>query len=516
MNFKLATKLRICIVQQIQKYLIFRVGKKIIIQFINMKKLLFFLLYAPLVLFGQAEQAKLLYHWEDSNMVGSFAYNNAYNEIWGVVANDREFAVIGSTAGTHFFDVTDPANAKEVAFVAGAVQGDAIIHRDYHDYQCYLYVVADEGPSTMQIIDYSNLPNSVEVVYDSNEFLQQSHNIFIDTSAALLYSASTKTTNNYIRLRVLSLENPEVPTLVNDYSNIAGSSISGIHDIYVREGIAYLNLGGNNGLMIADFTDTSNPQYLGSITDYPQKGYNHSGWLSEDGNTYYLADETHDTDIKAIDVSDVTDIEVLTTFDAESSQTFSIPHNLIVRGNYLYVSYYYDGLQVYDISDPNNPQRVAYYDTYPDENRESYEGAWGVFPYLPSGNILISDMQTGLYVFEKIDETITGEMSASGTSTNCAGFVSVSHPDEVIANVKISPQPIDNQINLSFSLSKAQTIEFSLINQNGQVVRQLESTSFPAGQHQNSYLLRSDLPKGIYFLHLKGTDYSGMYKVVKI
>lgn len=486
--------------------------------FINMKKLLFFLLCTPLMLFGQAQQANLLYHWEDPEMPGSFVYDNAYNEIWGIVANDREFAVIGSTDGTHFLDVTDPANAEEVAFVAGAVQGGAIIHRDYHDYQCYLYVVADEGPSTMQIIDYSNLPNSVEVVYDSDEFLQRSHNIFIDTSAAILYSASTKTANNYIRLRVLSLENPEAPVLINDYSNIDGISIGGIHDIYVREGIAYLNLGGGNGLMIADFTDISNPKYLGSITDYPQRGYNHSGWLSEDGNTYYLADETHGTDIKSINVSDFSDIEVLNTFDAESLDATSIPHNLIVRGDYLYVSYYYDGLQVYDISDPNAPQRVAYYDTYLEESGDSYKGAWGVFPYLPSGNILISDMQTGLYVFEKIDETITGEMSASGTSTNCGEAVSVSqlHPNEVIANVKISPQPIDDQINITFSLSKAQTIELSLINQNGQVIRQFDTTFLSKGQHQNSYLLRSDLPKGIYFLHLKGEDYSGMYKVVKM
>ena len=41
-------------------------------------------------------------------------YDNTYNECWGFKINDHEIAVIGSTAGTHFFDVTDPQNSIEV------------------------------------------------------------------------------------------------------------------------------------------------------------------------------------------------------------------------------------------------------------------------------------------------------------------------------------------------------------------------------------------------------------------
>jgi len=480
-----------------------------------MKNILYLFLLLPFLALGQAQEATLVHHWEDPSLVGSATFNNTYNEVWGIVANNREFAIIGSTAGTHFIDVTDPTDAREVAFVAGAVQGPSIIHRDYHDYQCYLYAVADEGfNSTLQIIDYSNLPDTVEVVYDSREFFYRSHNIFIDTSAARLYTAFSFTPqNNFVPIRVLSLENPEAPTFLADIQAIQGTSISGIHDIYVRENIAYINAGGS--LRIADMTDIQAPVLLGSLTSYPQQGFNHSGWLTDDGNTYYLADETHGLDLKTVDVSNFEDIEVVGTFNAESPDANTIPHNLIVRGNYLYASYYYDGLQVYDISEPHNPQRVAYYPTSILPNIiSSFEGAWGVFPYLPSGNILVSDMQTGLYVLEKIDNTITGEFAVLGSSANCtSNLVSVEEADLPFNEVKISPLPFDQQINITFSLSESQNIQFALLDQTGRVVRQLADESFAAGQQQLAYTI-SDLPTGMYFLELKGEQQRGIYKVI--
>ena len=117
-------------------------------------------------------QLSPLYNWQDTTLTPSWQYDNTYNEIWGVQINGVEIAIIGSTAGTHFFDVTDPASVSQVDFVAGAYTGSGVIHRDYHDYNGYLYAVCDEGNnSTLQILDMTNLPNSVSVVYDSNVLL---------------------------------------------------------------------------------------------------------------------------------------------------------------------------------------------------------------------------------------------------------------------------------------------------------------------------------------------------------
>ena len=140
-----------------------------------MKKILFFLCVISYISQAQvSHNVNLLYNWQDSTLVGSAAFNNIYNEVWGVVINNREYAIIGSTAVTHIFDVSDPINSYEAAFIAGEVTGAQIIHRDYHDYNGYLYIVADEGQqSKLKIVDLSSLPSSVSVVYNSSEFFNK-------------------------------------------------------------------------------------------------------------------------------------------------------------------------------------------------------------------------------------------------------------------------------------------------------------------------------------------------------
>ena len=188
--------------------------------------------------------ASLLFQWDDPSLIGSSLYDNTYNECWGFKINDHEIAVIGSTAGTHFFDVTDPQNCNEVAFVPGAYTGAGVIHRDYHDYNGYLYAVCDEGSSsTLQIIDISNLPNSVTTVYDSDSLFQKAHNIFIDTATAKLYACAVKHVNptSYTAMDVFSLSNPTLPNLLYTYDEVGH-----VHDAYVRNDTAYLNCGNDS------------------------------------------------------------------------------------------------------------------------------------------------------------------------------------------------------------------------------------------------------------------------------
>ena len=86
-----------------------------------------------------------IFNWTNDTLVGSYMYDNIYNEIWGGKINDIEFAVIGSTAGTHIFDISDPENSSEIFFFPGSHNGPHVIHRDYHDYNGFLYTVCDEG-----------------------------------------------------------------------------------------------------------------------------------------------------------------------------------------------------------------------------------------------------------------------------------------------------------------------------------------------------------------------------------
>ena len=436
-----------------------------------MRKILFILFTTFLFTNIIAQQtASLLYNWENTRLVDSGSpHYNTYNECWGVVINGREIAIIGSTAGTHFFDVTEPANSSEVAFVEGAFIGTGVIHRDYHDFENYLYAVCDEGnTSTLQIIDISNLPNSVTTVYDSNALLTKSHNIFIDTSTAKMYSCGT---NN--SMQVYSLNSPQNPILIHSYNTY-------VHDAYIINDTAYLNCGGN-GLIIEDFTmvDTigNQPTQLASFTSYPDAGYNHSGWLNENKTIYAMFDENHGYDVKLLDVSDLSNISVLSIFNS-GVNTQSMAHNGIIKGDNLYISYYHDGLRVFDISDPSNPIQNWQYDTYNSNNYAGYKGAWGVYPYLPSGNIIISDMQTGLYIIDTsngitnvIESSFQNKISPNPATDR---FQITSEADNITIynslGIKIKEEKLCGNLNTIFRNKLANGLYFYCLNKDGKKI----------------------------------------------
>ena len=428
----------------------------------NKKNFTIILIFSTIYSFAQQEAVQL-FHWEDPSLVGSWAYNNTYNECWGFQINDAEIAVIGSTDGTHFFDVTNPSSATQIAFVQGAYTGGGVIHRDYHDYNGYLYAVCDEGSSsTLQIIDISNLPNSITTVYDSNNLFNKAHNIFIDTVTAKLYACASNSA-----MDIYSLVDPTNPILIFSYNDVGH-----VHDAYVRNDTAYLNCG-NDGFRVMDFHYLDlgmSPIEIASLTSYPDAGYNHSGWLSDDGDIYIMQDENHGYDVKVLDVSDLNNISILSTFNSGVNPQ-SMAHNGIIKGNLVYISYYHDGLRVFDISDPSNPIQIIYYDTYSPSSHTSYKGAWGVYPYLPSGNIIVSDMQTGLYILDCNNQTTNLDIENN-------------------LDIEIYPNPIGDYFTLS---SKVSTIE--ILNLEGRILLKKHNL-------YNNPIYRQEISDGIYLYKL--------------
>ncbi|KAA3640951.1 MAG: choice-of-anchor B family protein [Bacteroidetes bacterium] len=460
-----------------------------------MKQLTFTLLLfcAPFLLTAQAQEANMLYNWNDTSLIVNNWPGGRYNEIWGVSINGHEFGIIGSTEGVHFIDVTDPLNSYEVesAYVQGKVAGANIIHRDYHDYNGYLYTVADEGSSSLQVIDMTQLPDTAIVVYDDDEFFKRAHNIFIDSTAARLYATGG------VGVKIISIEEPENPTLLASFPN-EDLDIPYAHDLYVRDNIALLNCG-QNGLWAVDFTDLEAPQLLGNMTIYEQQGYNHAGWMHETLPYYYLADETHGMDVKVVNVEDYNDMYVVNTFDAEAEAPSSIAHNVLVRGDYLYISYYYDGVQVYDITDPENPVRVYYFDTYAGEDQAGFHGAWGVFPYLTSGNFLVSDMQTGFYLFESIDESITS-----------TGALTVAE-----RKVKVWPQPSGGQLTVELEMENpVETVNLKVFDLHGKCLLEKNAGELQAGVNRLDLNLTQQVANGLYFLHLESETFVATKKIV--
>ncbi len=338
----------------------------------------------------------LLGTWSDPDL--PYHSGIIYNDLWGYTdPEENDYAIVGSAQKVHFIDISTPGTPNEIAAIAG---GASSLWRDIKTFRHYAYSVADQGTEGLMIFDLSDLPNAVTKVYQSNSFFNRAHNIFIDTLQGRLYVLGASGGSGHITILDIATD-PENPILLGA-PNLNGGYI---HDAYVRNDTVYCSHG-NNGLYVYNMSDPVNPVELGSLTGYINGGYNHSSWLSEDGETLVFCDETHGRKVKAIDVSDLTNMSVtqsnLFYSNLEGADPISsIAHNPVVKGDYAYISYYHDGIQVFDISDRNNVTRVAFYDTYPDNTGYGgYAGNWGIYPLFDSGKIIVSDDIYGLFVLE--------------------------------------------------------------------------------------------------------------------
>ena len=323
-----------------------------------------------------------------------------YSDCWGYNApNGTEVAILGSYQHIYFFNVTNPINPQIIgSFSVQDTNGatNSSIWRDFKTYSHYAYACADQGTSGLVIFDLQYVPDSVVLVNQTRQFWMRSHNIWIDAAAGRLYTAGANT--NGAGTIVLDLQaDPENPVQIGTPTFPLGYA----HDIHVVNNIAYASHGSDQALSIYNFTIATAPVLIKTLDDYPEPGYNHSAWLDASGNRLVFADETHGQALKLVNPNlaepQTTDYHLFQS-QLLTNNTNSIAHNPFIKDDLVYVAYYHDGVQVFDISDVNNIVRVAYYDTYVNANYVGYEGCWGVYPFLQSGNIIASDISNGLFV----------------------------------------------------------------------------------------------------------------------
>lgn len=369
--------------------------------------------------YGQSLNILQRSNWDD--------VTQTYNDVWGYANSTGEYAILGSRSHTIFINVSQPNTPVEVARFAGGFTSS--IWRDFKTYGNYAYGVADRSSATnrsgLQIFDLSGLPQTVTKVYDSYAFFDRAHNIFIDTVRGRMYVAGARDSTlsqafpGYNGVMIFDLtQNPAQPTLLANVQLPGGY----IHDLYVRNDTAYCAHVYAGVLGIYDLTVPTNPVTLASFTNYPGQGYTHSMWLRKQGDMLVFADETHGSPLKVLDVSDLQNLNLVSLFSSTllaPAVTNSIAHNPIFRGDTVYISYYHDGVQAFDLSNPAAPVRVAYHDTYTNTNYNGYSGNWGIYPLLPSGIILGSDISTGLYVLEMLSPPLAIDgVNLEGTLNN--------------------------------------------------------------------------------------------------
>ena len=217
-------------------------------------------------------------------------------------------------------------------------------------------------------------------------------------------------------LRVYSLADPASPTLVGSFRP-DHQAVPYYHDIEIRGGRAYAAaIYDGGGVDVLDVSDPSAISLVSTFT-YPGAGA-HNTCTSEDGNTVYVGDEIGASGnwMRIFDVTDVQDAELVGEIVIHESAAV---HNCYVRGDRLFVAHYTEGLRVFDVSEPHFPIEVVSLDTFGGPSR-GYRGAWTAYPYFASGKVIVSDIDTGLWV-ATLDEGATASVRCPTASPSRRG-----------------------------------------------------------------------------------------------
>lgn len=322
------------------------------------------------------------YAQRNLTFLGNLDYTPELSDIWGYVDSaGREYAIVGLNDAVSIVDVTVPTNPVELHRIPGA----STIWRDMKTWGKYAYVT-NEGGNGLLIIDLSGLPGSINFVNRQPNNLVTAHNVFIDENGIAYILGGNGANQGALMLDLNA--NPWNPPIVGNYS------LRYVHDAFVRNDTLWTAEINDGIFSVIDIRNKSNPIVM--ATQATTGVTTHNLWLSDDGRYLYTTDEIANANIDAYDVSDLSNIRRLGTFQSSPGQNV-IPHNVFLKGDFGIIAYYRDGVVVYDATQPSNMIEVGNYDTSPFSGN-GFNGAWGVYPYLPSGNVLAADIEEGLFV----------------------------------------------------------------------------------------------------------------------
>ncbi len=346
------------------------------------------------------------------------------NDCWGYVSPaGREYALVGTSEGTAFVEITDPMHTTVIA----GISGPSSLWRDIKVYQHYAYAVS-EGGGGIQVMDMANIDQGVVTLVNTvlTGGLPDTHNVALNEDSGYLYRTGAAAN---VGLRIYDLSDPVNPEWVAEW-----------HDRYVHDAqvvtytsgpyagreIAFCFGGYNNGgtetgLTILDVTDKSDIFTVIDNPDghfqYPNNAYSHQGWLSADRQWLFLDDEQDEWNYgltSTMHILDVSDLEHPAQFTTFTNGNSAITHNLYTAGNRVFAANYRSGLRVFDVANPTAPSEIAYFDTYPNNDNPNFSGLWSNYPYFPSGAIIGSDMQRGLFVWQLEAPPLVGDLDGSG------------------------------------------------------------------------------------------------------
>ncbi|HEX9729993.1 MAG TPA: choice-of-anchor B family protein [Gemmatimonadales bacterium] len=348
------------------------------------------------------------------------------NDVWGWTdpASGREYAIVGRTDGTAFIDVTDAARPTYLGNLPKTAGSRGNAWRDIKVYANHAFVVADgAGPHGVQVFDLTHLRDvrvppvtfEEDAHYDG---IASAHNIVINEQTGFAYAVGVNSGGETCGggLHMIDVRAPTRPAFAGCFADTTtgnartGYSHDGMCIVYSGPDAEHVGkeicFGSNEtALSIADVTDKAHPVRL-SAADYPNVGYAHQGWITEDQRYFFMDDEGDESNsVQAGEpmpgtrtlIWDIQDLDDPIMVKEHFGETFTIDHNLYIKGTLMYQSNYVSGLRVLDISDPENPTEVGYFDTVPWSEEVEFDGSWSNYPFFESGTIVVSSGQEGVF-----------------------------------------------------------------------------------------------------------------------
>ena len=344
------------------------------------------------------------------------------NDVWGWTDPEtgREYALVGRMDGASFVDVTDAYNPRYLGNLARTDGSPASTWRDIKVFKDHAFIVADgAGAHGMQVFDLTQLRDVAEPVeFEATAMytdIGSVHNVAIneETGYAYLVGSSGGGETCGGGSHIVDINDPLNPAFAGCFAhaNTGRSNTGNSHDtqcvIYHGPDEDYRGReicvnSNETALSVADVTDKENPIAVAKA-DYPNVAYAHQGWLTEDHRYFYSNDELDEVSgvVEATRtlIWDLADLDDPILVKEYYSPTKVTDHNLYVRGDRLYMSNNRAGLRVLDISDPENPVELGFFDTTPWSDDESgFDGTWSVYPYFESGTVLLSSRREGLFL----------------------------------------------------------------------------------------------------------------------
>ena len=364
-----------------------------------------------------------------ANQVGA-GRGIAVSDVWGWTdpQSGKEYAIVGRFDGTSFIDVSDPSNPRYLGNLSLTEGAAPSLWRDMKVYRDHVFIVSDgAGAHGIQIFDLTALRtvahDAAPVTFAETahyDDIYSAHNIVINEETGYAYtvgnSAGGETCGGGFHM--VNIQDPTRPTFAGCFSD-PGTGRTGTGYNHDAQCVTYhgpdtehagkeICFGSaETALSIADVTDKDNPVALAAAS-YPNVGYAHQGWVTDDHAYFYMNDELDEISGSASRtrtlVWDVTDLDDPILVTEHLGTTEATDHNLYIRDNLMYQSNYHAGLRIFDISDPANPNEVAYFDTVPfGKDAPGFAGSWSNYPYFESGIIVVTSMREGVFILKKRD-----------------------------------------------------------------------------------------------------------------